>query len=191
MADTGSMVPSRIQSGFSLPELLLSLLIIANIAVFAIPKVLNSQADAQRKAVFRETIALLSEATYLGVLQGELTGNTLEVYYSTHLNYVRFCDSASSTQNCWAHTAAVSSNNLSEPGFILHNGATLAGFNNQADDHEHIIMDWNGPDDPNLEGEDQIALRLAFETSGSQRAGTVTPRPSFPVSEAAFQEIFK
>ena len=112
--------------GFSLTELLMALMILSVISTFTIPKVISSQANAKKKAVFKEAIATLNEIFYLGNLKGEIT-NPLNDYIWTKLNAVRFCSTDSVTEGCWAHSRPASCSGAEE-GAVLHNGLVIAGM---------------------------------------------------------------
>jgi type II secretory pathway pseudopilin PulG len=58
--------------GFSLAELLMVLLILGELAAFSIPKVLNSQNQARKNAVFKENIAAIQQVVHLLVLKGDI-----------------------------------------------------------------------------------------------------------------------
>lgn len=141
--------------GFTLAELLIALAILGEIATFTIPKILASSQQQQKKAVFKETIATFSELAYMAHLQGDRT------YFINNLNAVKICDTNATAQGCWAHTNNANADEGTQRGYVLHNGATIAGF-----DHftgaNGIIMDWNGPQGPNIHGEDQIRLYICY-----------------------------
>jgi prepilin-type N-terminal cleavage/methylation domain-containing protein len=170
--------------GFTLAELLIALAILGEIATFTIPKILSSQQNSQRIAVFKETIGALSEITYYGYLQGDLTTSNVTSYYASKLNTVKICSTNSFTQGCWSHPGGDT-----EPGFVLHNGATLTGFNNTGPGNG-ISMDWNGAAGPNIEGQDIIQLQICFGSPCwyGARAGTVWTYSA--TSETMFQTIF-
>lgn len=174
----------NVSIGFTLAELLISLVILGEIATFTIPKVLNAQQDGRRVAIFKETIGVLSEITYMGYLTGELTSSNVASYYTSKLNAVKICPNNAFTEQCWAHSGG-----SNEPGFILHNGATLSGFNNFGPGNG-VELDWNGPQSPNIEGQDIIALQICFGTPCyyGARAGTVTTYTA--TSETMFQTLF-
>lgn len=165
-------------TAFTLAELLISLLILAAIATFSIPKILMSAENQQKKAVFRETIAALSQAIYMGSLEGSLTKNTsLAPYLSSKLNAVKLCPNNASTEGCWANTSWVGEEN--EAGFILHNGVSIAGIRaSTGDGFDNILMDWNGSQEPNMEGEDRIFFTLCWDRSATGTYATNCSRPS-------------
>jgi hypothetical protein len=82
-----------------------------------------------------------------------------------------------------------------EPGFVLPNGAVAAGFNagfNNVDEvwgYNGIIVDWNGADGPNIDGDDQINLTYYYNNNNSGRGRTIVPY-SAP-DTALYQWIFQ
>ena len=186
--------------GFSLPELLLVLLILGNIAAFSIPKILHSQEGAQRKAVFRETIAAYNEAFYVGILTNQFqAGNCatcaanevpLNAYVKTSMNYVKWCDQAFA-DGCWVNAACLEP---TEPAQILASGASTCGIRDKltTQNNDNFWIDWDGPTrGSNLEGIDQIRVRICIKDGcpNGQRPGTVIPYPS-AASTALYEEIF-
>jgi prepilin-type N-terminal cleavage/methylation domain-containing protein len=169
--------------GFTLSELLIALAILGIIATFAIPKVLQSQQDSKKKAIFRETLAALSDATYMGTVTHELdsatTGATMRAYYSKRLNYVKAC-TASITEGCFATTDVASCQDTS--GYLLHNGAGLDEFEGPTLEPgggiwRGLCVDWNGTQGPNLRGDDVMRIVIYYGTGPSlgNAAGTVKP----------------
>lgn len=193
----------RDQSGFSLAELLLVLLILGNIATFTIPKVLSAQQSSQKEAVIKETIAALSEVTYIAMVtnDSELTPANFYDYYSTRINAVKLCDGDMDAQGCWDWDFG-SPDAFQFHGFVMHNGAVLGSFNNCCDlsgDQEGnlITMDWNGADGPNIFGDDQFDLIISWGSETitawpgeTYKPGTVGPNQASAASVALFNEVF-
>jgi prepilin-type N-terminal cleavage/methylation domain-containing protein len=195
------------QKGFTLAELLIALGILAVISTFAIPKILASQANSQKKAVIREVVAALNDVTYQAVLKRDpaLTPANMYVYYRDHLNVVRACPGSvngpANDEKCWTQPFNVSGA-FAFQGFVLHNGATLASFTNCCDlgggqIGNTIAVDWNGPAPPNVYGEDQFELILSWGTveitdwgSPGYRPGTVLPDYTKPASVSFYKSIF-
>lgn len=185
--------------GFTLAELLIALAILGVIATFSVPKILQAQEDSKRLATFKETLSTINAILYNGAITGELYRNTTTgnnwSYFSTKLNYVKACSPASS--GCWTQGSNTTID-TAEGGFLIHNGATLAGFTNASGTggwagHETIQIDWNGANGPNEDGNDQLLLQLCFDASTGNcygnRTGTIFAQSS--PSGALLQEIFK
>lgn len=156
------------ENGFTLAELLIALAILGVIATFTIPKVLNSQQDGQKSAVFRETIAALESITISGVQQGELNNSNNGSYILSKLNAVKICDTDSSAQGCWNQGIQGNPNlTVTQPGLIMHNGAFVVGLD---DDNSppvnNIYIDYNGLEEPNIVGQDQIYLAICYGAGG-------------------------
>jgi len=142
--------------GFTLAELLVALMILGIIATFTIPKILYSSQQQKKIATFKEVISTVSDLAYMANLKGDTT------YLTSNINAIKVCSSNAVTQGCWTQTDDVGAGESTEPGYILHNGATVAGFNTFTGANG-IIVDWNGPDGPNTRGDDQIYLWVCYD----------------------------
>lgn len=183
-----SKLPNK---GFTLAELLIALLILGEIATFTIPKILSSSQNGRKKVVLKETISVLSEATYLFCLSPESSTNPNPYeYMAGKINALKLCPSDSSAQGC---IGASSSGEITEPGFMMHNGASVAGLRNSAQPREGLIIDWNGSAGPNVIGDDQIEISINFTQTapyfgvGRCRVG---PTNSSAASVTFFQDLF-
>lgn len=178
--------------GFTLVELLIVLAILGVIATFTIPKVLQSQTDAKRKAVFREAIAAMNEAFYAGYRSGTLTETNVGTYMRTHLNAIKICNSDAIAEGCWPPSSDPAAQG-GEAGVILPNGAMIAGLDNASGGTgaDVMILDWNGLEGPNQEGQDEIILRAFLNnTSSTDRVGTIRHDAGHPGSRLLWAEIF-
>lgn len=125
----------RKKSGFTLAELLIALAILGVIAVFTIPKVLQSQQDGRWKATAKEAAGTIA-ASYSAYQQNNtVTGSTnSQQIITNYLNYVSLYtgimddDAGGAGYDC--------SITASRTCFRLHNGGVLLGhtgtFNNTA-----------------------------------------------------------
>jgi len=79
----------RKRSGFTLAELLISLMILGEIATFTIPKIIYSQQNAQYNAIGKEMVGMISgayqQAQRDGIASSSMSINNL----ITYLNYVK------------------------------------------------------------------------------------------------------
>lgn len=150
------------RKGFTLAELLIALLILGVVATFTIPKILQSNANSQRKAVFRETLATLADMTHQRAQGDQNFASIAEVktWFSQNLNYVKRCPANPTAEGCWS--AAVGGNAGNADGYLLHNGAFISSINGgglgTGFDRETILVDWNGLNPPNTYGDDIIGL---------------------------------
>ncbi len=180
------------KSGFTLAELLISLAILGVIATFTIPKILTTQQNGQRIAVFKETYATLSQVVYEGYQKGDVSTSTYATHILSNVNALRVCTSNSFTEGCWTQTDSSPFNERGQRGFILPNGATVAGFENGFNT-DAFLVDWNGTIGPNIEGDDQIYLFLCSNSQGTG-CGSVKPwtiTPFTATSRTLYQNIFQ
>ena len=99
--------------GFTLSELLIALGILGVIATFTIPKILNSQANSQKTAVFKEAIATVVDINYSGSLQGEITCPNRRDYFLDRINAIQICNTDSEAQGCWPQASFAGESSLS------------------------------------------------------------------------------
>lgn len=110
-------------TGFTLAELLISLLILGVIATLAIPKLLQAQQSQQKIAITKEAIASVSGAYNTYKLQNTVTSATGMDDLIADLNYVR-----EETAMIVDHKPGVASADCSTVPvkcYRLHNGAIL------------------------------------------------------------------
>lgn len=180
------------ETAFTLAELLIALGILGVIATFTIPKILASQQNSKRTAVFRETVAAVNEAGYQGLLTGQLTSTNHGTYILDHLNAIKVCRTNAQSEDCFPQDAPETSWEVTEPGVILANGATVTGLSDGAGVQDGVVIDWNGADAPNQGGDDQMFLEFCYGSgcANGQRAGTLHSSPTFSASETLFQQVF-
>jgi prepilin-type N-terminal cleavage/methylation domain-containing protein len=109
--------PSK--GGFTLAELLTALAILGIVATFTIPKIVASQADAKRLAIFKEDIATVENIVLDLFQSGQIRIGSHSCASSTPLNNVVFLPMLNSTLN---YVQLVNSGPLT---FTLHNGSTV------------------------------------------------------------------
>jgi len=161
--------PHKINA-FSLAELLLVLLILAEVSVFTIPKIIAANQASQRMTVFKETLATVNQLIYNGYITGEIrSAGRFSTYFSNNLNYVQRCQTP--PNDCFAFTWAAI-NSSGEYDYVLSNGAVISGVDNSTtavltDFYDRMFIDWNGLDGPNTEGDDVLGIQVCIATSGS------------------------
>lgn len=165
---------------FSLAEVLIALALLGVVAAFTIPKVLNSGGDKQKKAVFREVIASLSDIARTGYVKNEIDPTKPADYFLQHLNATQTCLGNSFLEGCFN----IPSDDLdvlaarAHKGAVLANGACITGLKNLDDGTNTplnwapgqaavLTVDWNCARPPNLSGQDQIELYICYGDDAS------------------------
>lgn len=153
---------------FTLAELLIALSILGVIAIFTIPKLLQNQQDSRRIAVFKETLATISNLNDLMMKDGSITTVAAEkAFVKDHLNYAQRCATQPDAEGCWNVPDGFGTAGNAD-GYILHNGATITSFNGSGlPNYESLGIDWNGPaNGPNQEGNDIIYFKICWGSGG-------------------------
>jgi type II secretory pathway pseudopilin PulG len=108
--------------GFTLAELLISLLILAEIATFTIPKVLYSSQNGQFKSVTKEDISVISAAYQNYALQQGYSANTKPSDLMQYINYVAL-DTSSNIDD--VYTASTRTCSATYRCLRMHNGSMI------------------------------------------------------------------
>ncbi len=201
--------PRRLSRGFTLAELLISVAILGVIATFTLSKILPRSSNNQKIAIFKESISTLSAVTQKGMMDGVLNqkpnATVYTTYFQANLNALKNCSTNPVTQGCWAATApGAGSYNYAS---VLPNGASIlylgAGVDDAATSQNgagYVYLDYNGLDNPNVEGQDVIILCMGFGPNtfmndvwshGIMRPGEVIPCQNHPVSTPLMTAIFQ
>lgn len=117
------MCRQKRQSGFTLPELLITLTMLSVIATFTIPKVLNSQQEAKSKAIAKEAAGALSAAFMAYQQVNAISADTSLSDLTPYLNYVKVA-----TNGAIDMIYGVTGSNpcdSSSPCYVLANGAVI------------------------------------------------------------------
>jgi prepilin-type N-terminal cleavage/methylation domain-containing protein len=133
---------------FTLAELLVSIGVIGLIVSITLPNVHNAVSQQKRLNIFKEILSNLNEL----VLQGS-NANVGEqdsiVYIPSRLNAV-------------ACSGAIGVTGITDPandaGCKLQNGALIYHLNGVNGTVESIMIDWNGNEAPNANGQDRLGV---------------------------------
>ena len=109
-------------TGFTLAELLIALLIIAEIATFTIPKVLSSTANGQNKSVAKETAGMISGAFSTYQLKNTMSSSVKGSDLTQYMNYIKV-----DTVTAYGATSGTALQQCSAvlPCLTLHTGGVL------------------------------------------------------------------
>lgn len=172
------------KTGFTLAELLIALVLLGLIATFTIPKILGSSDSSQKQAVFKETLSAIQLAFNQAVVNDEIRTTADYDVFKDYLNHVKAC-----TPLCSSGCSHADQNRSNEPGLLLHNGATFCGLNSTFtanDVNENVSLDWNGPAEPNVEGDDFIIMKILYNPDRA----TLEFVPE-PTSQALYDSIYE
>ena len=167
-------MPRNSLFGFTLVELLISLLIIGEIATFTIPKIVSSQQNGTRKTAAKEAISMVSAAYSLYRANNSISSATRFADLTPYMNYVKLDTTGAAFSGTWTCTA-------SNPCVRLHSGATLLywdfeNFGGTATTNAFLyVFDPGGNSDSNV---DELDLFLFYN-------GRVTEQAGIPASTAA------
>jgi prepilin-type N-terminal cleavage/methylation domain-containing protein len=197
-------MPQHAKTAFTLAELLIALAILGVIATFSIPKVLQSQQNNQKQAIFKEIIS-----AFINIQQSSLRDGYSYTNFYDSQNAVKHCDIGDAT-SCWTQPEVSVPFPISgfSYGYVLHNGATAmytslalsGGAPAGTQDYEFVEVDWNGPTGPNVIGDDQVILigcltqpkctKTTFAGNTAVRYGTYESVNSSAANKALYQQIF-
>ena len=117
--------PQNGSKGFTLAELLISLLILGLIATFTIPKIVTSSQNQQYSSEAREVMAMIAGAYHQVYAQGNLTVNTSPSTLGQYMNYVKIDSSAIVDQEYSSPYGPSQNCSSTDKCIFLHNGGTL------------------------------------------------------------------
>lgn len=163
--------------GFTLAEVLLTLLIIGVVASLVVPNLINDSKQAEYITAWKKTYAELDQITRQIVMDngGTMVGasnstSTLRNLYGEHLSYIKTCNAGFSYGNCWTEKihwldGSVYSSMVDRPAAVLNNGVALLFYWNDTSctgnhwagglkDCGTIVADTNGIKAPNKIGAD-------------------------------------
>lgn len=141
----------RALSGFTLAELLIALLIIAEIATFTIPKVISAQSNGRNKAIAKETMATVASAYQQLQLDSTVSYSTTAGALTPYLNYV----SADTSTLIDGHPSGINLPcSVTNQCVKLHNGAVVWLQNTQfgsSSGYTYFVVDPDGARTGNLD----------------------------------------
>jgi prepilin-type N-terminal cleavage/methylation domain-containing protein len=164
---------AKSRSGFTLAEVLITLLIIGVIASIVIPGLIQNSQDAELKTAWKKLYSELSNATKLFITEN--SGSLANVFqtsedmvnaYKPKFNCIKECSASDTPGNCWhtgigfKHMNGIDGGTRYYPGFILNNGGMvifrLTDANCTQDNINcgWIYVDVNGFKGPNIVGKD-------------------------------------
>lgn len=165
--------------GFTLAEVLLTLVIVGVVAALTIPSLVNQVGDDNLKKSWKKTYTDLNQAAIQiltdnsGTFRGVFANNTeLLNKFSEKMSYVKKCTSSvdegcfySSSELYFKSGESANSWDLNKPGFVLGNGAAIY-FNNanttctDTTRCGEIVVDVNGSKKPNVIGKDLFLINI-------------------------------
>lgn len=116
--------PKNADHGFSLTELLISLLIIGQIAVFTIPKLLVSQQNQKYRAIAKETAGTLVNAYMVYRTKNTVSTSTHNKDVIPFINYIKYETSGSVDRDA-GNGAGTFSCSASNPCLRMANGSVI------------------------------------------------------------------
>jgi type II secretory pathway pseudopilin PulG len=177
------------QYAFTLSELLVSFSVLGLISAMTLPMVFNATNELKRRAVFKETYALLGTLTHEVVLH-DSDPSSLQMLekLKKKANVAKLCTGNVTSEGCWFVGQPVD-NESTEAGFILNNGASVYGLHTLgiSSGSDAVWIDVNGGDAPNALGQDMLKLHICYVDNpdcyswtapgyeGKQGIGTVSP----------------
>ena len=119
-----TQTPASSFTGFTLAELLISLTLLAVIAVFTIPKILQTNQTANYNAMAKEAASMISSAYQVYVNDHGASSATIARDLTPYMNYVRV-DTTSSIDAQQTSAADMDCSSASYECLLLHNGSRL------------------------------------------------------------------
>ena len=150
---------------FTLSELLIALALLGLVAAFTIPKVLQSADSQFRDTSFKETIGILAQAfqNFQNSSNPPTSSSDTITFFSEFLNIKEICESSTKPNAC------MDASYPSDTGraVLLHNGMLISDIDGTTTWpggglRQTILIDYNGTEGPNTEGEDIINLNFHY-----------------------------
>lgn len=180
-AKIGSILPTPVEEGFTLAEVLITLSIVGVVAVLTIPSVMKNYRYKTYAASMKKVYSQLTDAvqaimndemttefhkTTAGVISSSTAGQEKGAYYFLH-NYFKVaasCDSDLNTQclgpSYKSFLGANAGRAFGESCIRTTNGATICMNLNTDNGVTSVIIDVNGPAEPNIIGLDTFIANI-------------------------------
>jgi type II secretory pathway pseudopilin PulG len=113
-----------VSHGFTVAELLISLLIIGEISTFTIPKIINSQRNSKYNAIAKEDFATVAAAWSLYNTSNTASSSSNAGVLTPYINYTKV-DTSSNVDGAPGETFLDCSITASNSCLVMHNGSVL------------------------------------------------------------------
>jgi type II secretory pathway pseudopilin PulG len=182
------------KTGFTLAEVCVTLGVLSLVSTFTVTKVLTVSSQKTNDAIFKETVSMLSQVMYEGLLEGSLNVNNIYNSLQPKINATKVCSGDSTAQQCWFPSKQGWANGIyQDPGVVLASGANVLGLGNSVPGwyHKTMFLDANGENGPNKIGFDQLVINICpgpnpctFTHIGNKRPGAISPSHDLIGTEA-------
>jgi prepilin-type N-terminal cleavage/methylation domain-containing protein len=177
---------------FTLTELLIALVILGLVTTFTLPKVIANIDQTQNEAKLKEAIALIEQIGNEAYMEGQYNEIRWD-YFIAKINPIKICGTNSTTQDCTAASLSGdgTTNERSQPGFVLANGTVIAGINRVSlqslfSGVDNWMIDVNGAAEPNTYGQDVLHITAPrFTATGGKNSNCSNRRLLCPNSGSA------
>ena len=184
----------ELKKGFTLAEVLITLVIIGVIAALTIPTAINNTKDQELKSQFAKAYSTISQALYKTEMNdfygyarcyypsnGEAVCDECAKFYSAfekNLSVQKVCKGNSKADGCIPdyqtyHTATgckgwgQSNMNNQNYSYVLSNGQIIIAYHNSSFLVPGFLVDINGHKGPNAYGKDLFAFRIKKDDESS------------------------
>jgi prepilin-type N-terminal cleavage/methylation domain-containing protein len=188
-----------LNNGFTLAEVLITLLIIGVISSIVIPSIVQDSHNAEFKTTWRKTYADFSLATKRiasengGTLKGLFTNSdTFKNTFISYFNYAKSCPASQelspgcwhcdNTKTCKYLNGSIISNSWGgDSTLYLSNGVSMVFFTSSGSCDPYcgsIYTDINGPKPPNVAGKDLFLIHVYENKAVAYGTGATITCPS-------------
>lgn len=150
---------------------MISLAVLGLISALTLPTIINNVQTAQRKALFKETLHMISTATQADFMENG-TQNGWHTMLKNRTPWEVSCESTTDTR-CNLTSDLIYINGASH-GLRYPNGVRIKFQTNAPNTYVYMYMDVNGSNPPNLDGQDQMAVCVNLTTTSFGVPGQYT-----------------